>query len=213
MALGLLLLTSSWASWAQAVQPALEYRSASQPEKVERLLPLTERDRLWMGRMLYGEVGTAGRKAYSLVLWTVAQRLWYLPAFRNVDSFTDFMRRFSQPINPGFLDPRGRLCQKFRRSCGPALIARRQRIQSMTWNELPEELRRAVDDFLAGRLENLAPQSIDFARSYGPNDCINKGTHVLLRDPPGPSRRGGPQHVYCKPREAHRAPRVRVVLL
>ncbi len=204
LALSLLsTLPASAGSWG------LEYRNARTPQRIERVLPLTPQDRLWMGRMLYGEVGTLGRRAYALVLYTVAQRLWFLPAYRRVDSFTTFMRKFSQPINPGFLDPNGRLCRKFPGSCREALLARRRRIQSMSWEDLPAMIRDTVDEFMSGELENPAPQSIDFARSYNDRDCISKGTRVLLRDPPGPPGSGA-QHVYCRPRKGEQAPLVTV---
>lgn len=185
----------------------MEYRMPNAPDVVAGRIRLTQNDVLWMARMLRGEAYGFGRTHYATVLYTVAQRLWYLPAFREVDSFTTFMRAFSQPINPRFTDVNSRNCDRYRAQCGEAFLARRNRIQNLQWEEIPAELRLIAIEFAQGRLRNPAPLSIDFARAYGPNDCINKGTRVLMHDPIEGRRR----HVFCRPRTDAQAPLLTVV--
>lgn len=217
---GGLALALASAGWVQPVQateiPALneihgigvlEYRSATNPDVVAGRIRLTQNDVLWMARMLRGEAYGFGPTHYATVLYTVAQRLWYLPAFHNVDSFTTFMRAFSQPINPRFTDVDSNHCDRYRAQCTESYLARRNRIQNMRWEEIPDELRAIAIQFAQGRLPNPAPLSIDFARAYGPNDCINKGTRVLMHDPVEGRRR----HVFCRPRTDAQAPLLTVV--
>jgi hypothetical protein len=185
----------------------LEYRDARNPETVAGRIRLTRDDVLWMARMLRGEAYGFGRRHYAMVLYTVAQRLWYLPTYRTLTNYTEFMRRFSQPINPRFTDPSSLYCRRYHRACTPAHIARRQKMQSMPWEQIPDELREMAILFAQGKLENPVPLSIDFARAYGPRDCVNKGTRVLTHDPVGVE----PNHVFCRPQRDEQAPLLAIV--
>ena len=185
----------------------LEYRSAADPTVVAGRIPLTANDVLWMARMLRGEAYGFGTTHYAMILYTVAQRLWYLPAYRTVGTFTEFMRAFSQPINPRFIDVNSPYCDRYRAQCSPSYIRRRLLIQNMAWEDIPAELRTMAIEFAHGRVANPVPLSIDFARAYGPRDCINKGTRVLLHDP----LTARPNHVFCRPMSDSRAPLFQVV--
>jgi len=143
---------------------------------------VTADDRLWMGRMLIGETGESGwdsrdpaeqeakRQAGVAVLYSVAERFASNPSLRSNtgNTFTGVMRAFSQPINPIWSSLSA--CSNGRGCCGsegtmctPAHLSRRQRIQSKSWNALPEGVRSLVDDFIAGRVTNPIPGYNDFA--------------------------------------------------
>jgi len=135
----------------------------------------TPEDRLWMGRMVIGEVGETGwessskDQAAAAVLWSVATRHMSNPSFRQAGSYKRTMRAFSQPINPIWeshqacsTEGRG-CCGSTSGMCSPARIARRRAIRTKSWSALPERVRYLVDRFVRGQLENPVPGYNDFA--------------------------------------------------
>lgn len=169
---------------------------SSRSARPDRLIPITPEDVLWMARMVYGEANGFGRYHYTLILFTAFQRQAFLGGRPSREwSLIQFMRAFSQPINPAFNDPQTRQCQRFSRSCTPSKIARRLRVQNMTWKQVPSEIRQTVIDFVQGNIPSPAPQSIDFAASFGPEvDCRIPGQKVSFYDPPA----GKLQAVFCE---------------
>ncbi len=122
---------------------------------------ITERDKLWAARMLVGEGG--GTQDPPAVLWTMTQLL----ALRHGRSFTDLIRAYSQPINPRWLDD-GQFCRPGGRNagteaCSSTRIARRRRIQALSWEQIPAELRQVVERWAAGTLPNPVERAVEFA--------------------------------------------------
>lgn len=122
--------------------------------------PLTGDDAVWAARMCWGEEGeNAPVAAYAEVLSTMIRRLVIVgersagdPVWR---SFTDLIRKYSQPINPAWA------------SRGTALaVQRRARITGAAWHECPENARIAVVEVLSGRRGLSAGDAVHFAAEY-----------------------------------------------
>lgn len=109
-------------------------------------LQLTEHDALWAGRMLYGEEGAAASyEAHRVLLGVLLRRYVAFTAPRVASgraplwaTFEDMLRAWSQPLQE--LGVR------------QEATARRIRVQSITWAELPLVIRNAVLDTFTGRV-------------------------------------------------------------
>jgi hypothetical protein len=162
---------------------------------------MTNTDRLWMGRMVVGEVGEQGwddpsqldlrRRAAAAVLWSVATRHMTKPAFRDW-SFTQTMRAFSQPINPIWASPTASGCISSPSACTPSRLERRFVITRTPWYALPAGVRAAVDDFFRGALPNPVPGYNNFAaqasisasaRAQSTLPPTTVGGNTFVRDP------------------------------
>jgi hypothetical protein len=128
---------------------------------------ITSTDKLWLGRALVGETGGRARRDLEAVTWALAQNFVLVIGAGNrrprFSTFTDCIRAYSQPVNPRWIDPNGVKCRQHPGACTERHIARRRRISSMSWSSLPQATRQAVDDFVAGRLDNPVPNMVDFA--------------------------------------------------
>jgi hypothetical protein len=142
----------------------------------DRQVPITAGDRLWLARMVLGETGGRDRQAAAATLWALATRLMTLPAFRSMTSFTQLIRAFSTPVKTG--------CPINPSYC--------QRISATSWEAMPELVRVAVDDFIAGELPNPIPDynnwaadwaigSSSMSRSQLPPRSV--GGNTFVRDP------------------------------
>jgi hypothetical protein len=131
-----------------------------------RDLRLTAEDRIWTGRMLDFE-GANNRDEAILLLWAMIQRKYWgvgpytrdnpRPDAFGSKGWTEFIRMFSQPINPAWY----RDGYKCRRPGGTAVndpgcseqkLQRRARIARTSFNELKPFVREVTDLFMAGRL-------------------------------------------------------------
>ena len=109
---------------------------------------------LWAARMCVGEGGRrcSAVKAAAM-LWAVMNRWMLHTARRYWPTYRFLMRRFSQPINPRW-QRGGDLARKYAgtKHCTSARLRRRARISSLTWDEIPERIADAVEDFQLGQL-------------------------------------------------------------
>lgn len=131
---------------------------------------LTAADKLWAARMVQGEGPVEDAPA---VLWTMTQlfapagqRLKYGRADRY-RSFTDLIRAYSQPINPGWAAG-GRFCSPGGRgagtdACSSSRLQRRAQVSSMRWNQIDADKRAVVTAWFEGKLPNPVPSAIEFA--------------------------------------------------
>lgn len=128
---------------------------------------LTETDRLWAGRAVYGETGGADRTAAAAVLWSMAQNLMLVQGASRprFSSFTNMLRAYCQPINPMWESASSSGCIEHPTRCTASMLARRARIRDMSWSALPATTREAVDAFFAGALDNPVPGMVDFAEA------------------------------------------------
>jgi hypothetical protein len=192
-------------------------RAGGNPETVD----LTWNDFLTAARMLRGEL-TPASKAYfermspvdqvaylhdyqyhaQLILWTVVNRNYHLRNGRNViQNFSDFMKGFSQPINPAWL-PGGSFCRPGSRAyrtrrCSPSSLASRVKTSTLEWHEIPELAQSIVLMTFSGRVSNPNPWSVDFAQRNS-HSCQYPGGRRLDMIDHIPNFFGrGPGHAFC----------------
>lgn len=143
-------------------------------------VPFTAADKLWTARMVYGEGGDTPAEA-SAIIWTLVQRKYWGTGMetRNPRAFAgyswrDFIRTFSQPINPlwyrGGVKCRPGGPEVGTRGCDEVRLRRRDVLRTMRWEDIPAVAREATEAFIAGTLPNNAPGVIDFAAGDTRND-------------------------------------------
>lgn len=125
---------------------------------------LTSEDILWTARMAQFEGGTS----VPSTLWTVTQRFIYTQnalkkALGHPPTFTEFLRAFSQPINPRWESMDAPKCKQYPERCTEAQLRRRLRARTIQWEELNSTIRATVLKWSGARLSNPVPRSVDFA--------------------------------------------------
>ena len=137
---------------------------------------LTQEDKLWLGRAVYGESGSHSQ-GIDAVIWALAQNFMLV---KNGDgrrprfaTFTHLIRAYSQPVNRDWADPNSEKCQRHPAACTQSRLDRRKRIQSMDWPDLPFAVRRKVAEFFSGNLLNPVPGMVDFAAYKFKGDKVN----------------------------------------
>lgn len=144
---------------------------------------LTPTDILWLARSVEFEGGTnpAG------VIWTYAQRL-ALPSVRSsYPTLASLVRAHSQPVNPKwardgeFCRPGGSYADK--PQCSEDKLARRDRAQSISWDDISTRTRDLVIKFAHAELSNPVPRSVDFADSSVSTGFLarNPAARVILK--------------------------------
>jgi len=124
---------------------------------------LTADDILWLARSVDFEGGTNP----SGVIWTYAQRLALPSIHRQYPTLALLVRAHSQPVNPKwardgeFCRPDGRYADE--PECAEAKLTRRDRAQSIPWDEISPRIRDLVIRFSHAELSNPVPRSVDFA--------------------------------------------------
>ena len=156
---------------------------------------LTAEDRLTLATALWGENGrTMTEREAGAVAWSMMMR-YLLVRYRWMTegwNFSRFMRSFSQPINPIWLDPNGAKCQKYPAHCTASKIARRRMLQSLTWSDVQRkspDAAKYAQAFVDGNLMNpfAAEPVYDFSacslirKQNRPGDGINIGNNCFLR--------------------------------
>lgn len=135
---------------------------------------LTAEDVLWLGRSLACEAG-GNREAMEGIVWTYAARL--VASFQS-KTMVWLVQNHSQPLNPVWRRDGNRCrapdgewynrCQTTtdgRRlcPCNETALARRERCQTLRWEQLAASVRETITAFVAGVLPNPVPRSVDFA--------------------------------------------------
>ncbi len=114
--------------------------------------PVTDDDALWAGRMLLGESGANAwvtNEGYA-VLWTMLNR-WVQTAVAGTlpkMTFGEFLQRYSKAINPAFLHGGSRDVTPEETEQERRRAVRR----TLSWRQMPSELRKIVYNVLAGRV-------------------------------------------------------------
>jgi hypothetical protein len=152
-------------------------------------------DRLWMVRMLWGEVARSERawatqdtqRGGAAVLWAMINH--YLTVGRKREIYPNlgaFLQGYSQPISYQWADPGSSRCQRNPSACTDAKIRFRQALRTRAWGEFPPELRNLVDEFVAGRVQNPIGTRTDFRASgtgYYPSDMMVVEGNVFGTNP------------------------------
>lgn len=158
---------------------------------------LDQDDVLWTGRMVMGEGGANSEEEAAAIIWTLIQRKWWgtgMPrpnprAFAGYRTWTSYIQSFSQPINPIWLDPTSAVCRAHPMNCGAGVIAHRQRMSSLRWDDLTPTVQGVLGQFVAGTLPNPVPGVVDFR--------ANDGTAAaIIADDPSRDAHAGLQNVY-----------------
>jgi hypothetical protein len=151
--------------------------------------PITDEDKLWLGRLVIGESGlNATRQEGAAVLWSIAQRRATLPGMQG-RRFVDVIRGFSQPLSPLWDDPNADRCLQYPEHCTASRIERRRVVSSTSWSALPAQVRQLVEDFVGGRVPNPIPGYNNFAtvelasRRQSELPLVAVGGNGFIRDP------------------------------
>ena len=145
-------------------------------------LPLTDEDRVWAGRMLLGEEGArASMAAYVAVLSTMIRR-WMQVQERNGQTFWPSFTRLLIGTPEGAKGYSQPIAHQWRYEGSPEQIERRRRVRDATWEDLPLNIRLAVDHvFLGNPLQPESSGAIHFAD--GPTSAkfleANPGSKVV----------------------------------
>ena len=150
-------------------------------EKKQNLSLRISRDvTLWLARMCVGEGGmNVSVKKMSIMLWAMVHRYLLHPAVpkwekmatkhgaipENGDPFIGMIRMFSQPINPRW-SIGGDKAKKYEgtKFATSKRLARRERIQSMLWRDIPKRIRTCVEEFANGDLRFMIPTTLEKRR-------------------------------------------------
>jgi hypothetical protein len=119
----------------------------------KRSYVFTEEDFLWSCRMIVGETLKATREETNYIMWAMINRFLLHIKQDGWPTFTDLIRRFSQPINPEWI---GKFCQPGGKgynteACSAKRIEKRKNIHAMSIEEIPESIRLNVRDVFDGK--------------------------------------------------------------
>lgn len=141
---------------------------------------ITDRDRLFMGKLIAGEHWTwterdAARKSsgFPFMMWAVMHKFMCVPGFKNY-SFARFLHDFSEPIKrkswmkPGALDETHPKYQHNRN---------KMRTQTATWKDIPFTIRNFVNEFAAGKI----PKPTVSGEILGSNNRFNPGSASVAK--------------------------------
>lgn len=138
---------------------------------------LTSTDKLWLARAIVGEVTESATRwqqadtqlGGKAVAWALAQNLMLVGSSPpRMSSFTSLIRAYCQPVNP-LWSRNGAKCTSgnYPDHCTESKLQRRARISSLSWAQIPSQVRSIVDSFWAGTLENPVSGLVDWhANSY-----------------------------------------------
>ncbi len=147
-----------------------------------RRYQLTTEDLLWLGRALIGEVSEKSSdweepgtwQGGAAVAWAMANNFMLLKARKRIDgqigtvrprfrTFLSLLKSYCQPINPIWADPNAGKCLERPEACTPRRIARRQRMRTKSWDNLPSNVKRLVLLWADGRVQNPIGEHVDWA--------------------------------------------------
>jgi len=135
-------------------------------------ITLDESDRLWAARAILGEGDeNPSFEVMSAYLWAIMRRsLMGAKRWR----YRNMWLAFAQPINPDWRED-GKFCRvggKYHGTehCSPGKLARRKRIASTPWDEIPLTIRETVERFSQGALPK---PEIELALGPGSNRLTN----------------------------------------
>lgn len=163
---------------------------------------ITREDILWTARMIQYEAGSANESHASEIVWMMAQRFYWTRSHRS-RSFTEYIRAYSQPINPRWLRD-GEFCRSSGvrdngrpnsyglDRCSEIRLRRREEAQTIAWESLNAIPRRVTEAFATGQLPNNAVGITDFGSQNREADgsivqvgCNNASLVFVRNNPPG----------------------------
>ena len=149
---------------AKPAQAGIKVEMLIRTNMNSRQYQLTSCDVNWLARSMWGECGPKAKdKAYNAVAYCMLQRFMRWPVWGKWDSFAQFVRAFSQPVNPKWSDPDGEFAAKWPKLFSEAHLKRRDIIQTRPWGLVPEPPKKAAVLFAVGLADNPVPDAINFA--------------------------------------------------
>lgn len=130
------------------------------PEKIKtifhgpkRSYVFTDEDFLWTCRMVVGESSKSTKEEIDYIVWAMINRFLLHDKQDGWVTFTDLIRRFSQPINPKWI---GEFCQPGgkgynTKACSAEKIERRKNIQTLPLERISENIKLNVRDIFDGK--------------------------------------------------------------
>jgi hypothetical protein len=152
---------------------------------------ITDEDKLWMARMIFGEVNRDPsawsrpdvQRGGGAVLWAMANHYITVGQKRQLyPTLASFLQGYSQPINPRWVDPNGERCRRSPAMCTADRIAFRRTLRAKTWGEFPVALQNLVLSFAAGRVPNPVGTRTDFRMAgtgFNPADPLNVEDNIF----------------------------------
>ena len=129
---------------------------------------LSDSDRLVLAASLWGEAGSnLSEKDAGAVAWAMMMRfqLMNMQWLQSGWPFGKFIRAFSQPVNPRWIDPYGVKCTAHPDHCTPSRIAKRKKYQAYLDNY------PTADGW--ARLSYAAPKPAQYAEAFQNGDLDN----------------------------------------
>jgi hypothetical protein len=163
---------------------------------------ITDEDKLWMARMIFGEVNRDPaawsradvQRGGGAVLWAMANHYITVGQKRQLYlTLASFLQGYSQPINPRWVDPNGEKCRQSPTMCTANRINFRRNLRAKTWGEFPVALQNLVLSFTAGQLPNPIGTRTDFRMAgtgFNPSDPLNVEENVFGTAPNARRRSG-----------------------
>lgn len=153
---------------------------------------LTHDDLTWLAKSLKNE--SAEREGRIAAAWCMLQRFVARRQAGRVETFSSFIRAFSQPINPIWADHNAcrdgkGCCGSTSGACSPDKVARRQELISTSWDELCPCVTDLVLELMTGSIPNPVEGFTDFAASSS-RACRQNETCVVV---------GGNRFIYGSP--------------
>lgn len=152
---------------------------------------ITDEDKLWMARMIFGEVNRDPaawdrpdvQRGGGAVLWAMANHYVTVGQKRALyPTLASFLQGYSQPINPRWVDPNGERCRRSPAMCTADRIAFRRTLRAKSWGEFPVALQNLVLSFAAGQIPNPIGTRTDFRMAgtgFNPSDPLNVEDNVF----------------------------------
>jgi hypothetical protein len=155
----------------------------------------TQDDMLWLGRALLGEVTETSaswalpttQRSGAAVLYALVNAYMLIPAKRaTYSTLSSYVRAYCQPLSSRWASSSASGCIASPNLCTPTHLARRARISSKTWAELPVFVRTLVEQFVRGCLSNPIGGRTDWRAEgfgYRPADPVVVGGNVFGTSP------------------------------
>jgi hypothetical protein len=142
---------------------------------------LTDEDKLWAARMAQYEGGNP-----AATLWTMTQAYARRAIHSRYPTFTDFIRSYSQPINPIWALGGSRCPNASDDPSSPCYTNRlraRERASTMAFSQADGDVQEAVNKWYAGTLPNPVPKAVEFADNTVGQHYIDAhpGSYLVLR--------------------------------
>ena len=130
----------------------------------DRSCALDDIDIMWLAKSLWGECGKGGEFEDMLAVACCMMQRYLRWKRANVEwgTFSSFVRAFSQPVNPIWVDPSPYRRRKYPKLCTPARLRRRRTICNAPWVDVPRAPKLVAMGFGCGMYASPVPDAVNF---------------------------------------------------